>query len=234
MKINEKRELMKIFDEIASSYAYSRGRPWDIVFEILTDSPKNIVDIGCGPGHNSLLTLRKSLAEVFCVDFSMEMLKIACKRFIRNNVYQRAHLVLADIEFLPFRENSFERAIYIATIHHLPSHGSRLNSLKEVFRILKPKGKALITAWALLQPRFFKVLFKNALLKIVNPNKCLGDTYVPWRRKGRVLKRFYHLFLPHELRKLCCKVGFKILKSGGYKVKAKVFPENYYVIGLKQ
>jgi len=234
MNVQIKRELMEVFDAIASSYAYSRRRPWRLILDELSGVSGRIADIGCGPGQYSAAVLRKPRIEAVCIDFSFEMLRIACKRLVKNDVYGRAHLVQADIENLPFRNNAFDSAIYVATIHHLPTHNSRLRSLREIFRTLKPKAKIVVTAWSILQPRFFKILVKNALLKIVKPDIKIGDTYVPWKHKGKVLKRFYHLFLPWELMDLCREAGFEILKAGGYKVKAKVFPENYYVVGLKR
>ncbi len=233
MNVKIKKNLMEIFDTIASSYAYSRRKPWNLILKELRGSLGRIVDIGCGPGQYSTVLLKNAGVEVFCIDFSLKMLEIARKRLIRNNLYCRAHIVQADIEHLPFRNNVFNAAVYVATIHHLPTFEARLNSLKEIFRTLKPKGKVVVTAWSILQPRFFKILVKNILLKIVKPNIILGDTYIPWRRGDTVLKRFYHLFLPWELKSLCRKAGFEILKAGKYNVKAKVFPENYYVVGLK-
>jgi len=234
MNVQIKKELMEVFDTIASSYAYSRKRPWSFILNELNSVSGKVADVGCGPGQYSVALLGKLRIEAFCIDFSFEMLKIARKRFIRNNVYGRAHLIQADIENLPFRNDVFNSAVYVATIHHLPTYDSRLRSLKEVFRTLKPGAKFVVTAWSILQPRFFKVLIRNALLKIVKPSMRLGDTYVSWKHKGKVLKRFYHLFLPWELTDLCREAGFEILKAGGYKVKAKVFPENYYVVGLKR
>ena len=234
MNVQIKRELMEVFNTIASSYAYSRRRPWRLILDELSGVSGRIADIGCGPGQYSTALLRKPRIEVVCIDFSFEMLRIACKRLVKNDVYGKAHLVQADIENLPFRNNAFDSAIYVATIHHLPTHNSRLRSLREIFRTLKPKAKIVVTAWSILQLRFFRILVKNALLKIVKPDIKMGDAYVPWKHKGKVLKRFYHLFLPWELMDLCREAGFEILKAGGCKVKAKVFPENYYVVGLKR
>lgn len=54
-----------------------------------------------------------------------------------------------DITKMPFRDNMFDGVICISVVHHLATESRRVMALKELNRILKPGGKALITAWAL-------------------------------------------------------------------------------------
>lgn len=69
-----------------------------------------------------------------------------------------------------------DAAISIAVIHHLASPERRLNAIKELVRILKPKGQALITVWAHEQKRF--------------ADCATSDVFVPWQL--RVPNKSYH------------------------------------------
>ena len=46
------------------------------------------------------------------------------------------------------RDASFDYAICIAVLHHLSTQERRVSALKEMQRILRPGGRALVTVWA--------------------------------------------------------------------------------------
>ena len=49
---------------------------------------------------------------------------------------------------LSVRDASFDYAICIAVLHHLSTQERRVSALKEMQRILRPGGRALVTVWA--------------------------------------------------------------------------------------
>lgn len=53
-----------------------------------------------------------------------------------------------DCLAVPIRSNSVDGCISIAVIHHLASEERRLHAIKEMIRILRPNGRALIYVWA--------------------------------------------------------------------------------------
>lgn len=229
-----KRDLREIFDKIAQSYAYTRLKPWNIVLNVINKKTKVLGDMGCGPGQNIQYILKNAVwVRVIGVDISRQMLLITMKRLKRRKLYERTDLVEADLEFLPFRNSVFDSLIYIASIHHLPSKKARLNAVLEAKRVLKKRGKVLITVWSLLQKRFIKTVFKNMFLKILGKRKSLGDVFIPWKHKGVAYFRYYHLFTPWELKSLIRSSGLVILGFGGLRVKSKLLPENYFALGCK-
>ncbi len=209
---------MRVYDEIAEGFDHTRGRPWPEV-DLVERDP--VLDLGCGNGRHASYLKDKGY-QVVCADISWGMLMVAKKRV--ND------LVQCDASYLPFRDSSFGTVLYLATIHHLPK-GDRLRSLKEVRRVLKPGGRLIVSAWALLQPRFFsKIPFM-----LLNPlmGRELGDLTVPWHRKGRVYQRYYHLFTRGELESLVRKAGLKIVRSYGRSFKYRWFAENHVVVAEK-
>ncbi|AEE92970.1 Methyltransferase type 11 [Acidianus hospitalis W1] len=142
---------------------------------------------------------------VICLDIAEKQLKEAKKRGCEN-------LIQADMEFLPFRDSSFKLLMYIASIHQLPSPN---NALSEATRVLKKCGKIIITVW-LRQIRF---LFRKEVIVKSNIN-------------GLVVMRYYRLYWPWELKKICEKKGFVTLDYKVYRVRS-ILPNNAIYIGYK-
>ena len=67
---------------------------------------------------------------------------------------------------IPLLDNSIDYIMSIAVIHHLSTSNRRLASLKEIYRVLKIGGRALIYAWAKEQPKF--------------KNETKQDVFVKW------------------------------------------------------
>lgn len=96
---------------------------------------KKVLDIGSGTGR-TLGDLEKAGAKVVAADISEEMLKIAKKKF------SKIETVVADIENLPFKENSFDMVTAFFVIVHLKT---LKEAFKEVYRVLKPGGSFILS-----------------------------------------------------------------------------------------
>ena len=214
-------EVARAFDLIAEGFDPTRGRPWPEV-DLIDSSP--VLDLGCGNARHARVLEERGL-EVVCADISIGMLEIAGRRF-------RGERVQCDAVSLPFRDSSFGSVLYLATLHHIPSEELRLRSLKEVRRVLKEGGKAVISVWALFQPRFLPRI--PEMVWNVLRGWEFGDISVPWRsrRLGRV-DRFYHLFTKGELIRLVRSAGFSQLEYRKSSFRSRFFAENHVVIARK-
>ncbi|MCK5561965.1 MAG: class I SAM-dependent methyltransferase [Thermoplasmata archaeon] len=234
---NFKQQIMETYNEIADDFDPTRPHPWPESVEFIKTLPKGIriLDLGCGNGRNSIYIAQQNL-EVVGVDFAIKMLKIANKKNLELKSQTVPNFLQADIMELPFKDQTFDAALFIAALHHIPNEDYRLHVLEELFRCLKPGGQVLISVWAFDQPRFQEVLLEQLVTgdEPIEPAKKpenepesvpggnIGDVYVPWTRKdGKVFKRFYHLFDEDELRELLAKTEFVILDV--YRVQ-----DNYY------
>jgi ubiquinone/menaquinone biosynthesis C-methylase UbiE len=196
-----------VFDQMAPSWY--NFRHWSIFRTELEELARRwqkgrLLNLGCAHGPD-FLPFKESF-ELYGVDFSAEMLKLAEKYAQKFGFTVR--LTLADIRRLPYPDESFDWAISVATYHHI-KRGEHLAAMGELERVLKPGGEAFITVWNRWQPRFW---FKSKEVK------------VPWRQKGQTLYRYYYLFSYPELEGLAEKAGFKVIKS---------FPESAYRWPLK-
>lgn len=60
----------------------------------------------------------------------------------------KADVAVADGMRLPYASQRFDAVLSIAVLHHITTPARRTHMLKELLRILRPAGKALVTVWA--------------------------------------------------------------------------------------
>ncbi len=204
------KDLKEVFDHIAPAWYNYRHRS---IFKSELGSMATrwqqgkLINLGCGHGPDFLPF--KENFELYGLDFSGEMLKLARK--YASKFDYNVSLVQADICRLPFADDTFDWAISAATYHHVKGKNERLKAFIELERILKPGAEAFVTVWNKWQPAFW---FKTK------------DTCIPWKEKGNTLLRYYHLFSYNEIGHLVEKAGFKVVKS--YPEKRYKFPVKYF------
>ncbi|EGT3617390.1 class I SAM-dependent methyltransferase [Clostridium perfringens] len=101
---------------------------------------KVIADLGAGTGFISL-EIAKRANIVFSVDSSKNMLGElykAAKDSNLNNIYP----INGEVEDLPLFDDSIDLIFMNMALHHVENPGK---AIKEIFRILKPGGKVIIT-----------------------------------------------------------------------------------------
>jgi len=174
-----------------------------------------MLDWGCG--HGRYYPLFKE-TQYYGVDVAEKLIEIA------KNKYPQANFsVNQSFISLPFDNNFFDYVLCIATLHHIPSSQYRMAFAKEIHRVLKPNGIAIITVWNLTffhllkNLRFKRILFIiKSLIQKISKRLPLekGDVLIPW---GIQCDRYFHRFSKKEIEKIFKKTGFKIIESGHIK-----------------
>ncbi len=104
-----------------------------------------ILDLGCGTGTLALMVKRAHRdAEVFGLDADSEALKLARTKVEEAAIEVQLDQGLASV--LPYRAESFDRALSSLFFHHLPSE-LKLEAMREVLRVLRPGGEFHIADW---------------------------------------------------------------------------------------
>jgi ubiquinone/menaquinone biosynthesis C-methylase UbiE len=98
-------------------------------------SGHRVLDVGCGPGYLLEELLRYNVSLTGC-DLSSEMIELA------KNRLHGVKLCQADAASLPFPDKSFD---FVFSLGVLPYLKEPLKGMKEIYRVLSPKGKACIT-----------------------------------------------------------------------------------------
>ena len=160
---------------------------------------RKVLDLGCGSGRH-LVYLAKKGFDVYGIDISKHGIKIARNWLKKEGL--RANLKVGDFyKKLPYRNNFFDAIISIAALHHGKIRNIR-KLIKEMKRILKPKGLIFVT------------LHKKLPKKKIPKEKLFGIKYIAPRtyvilggpEKGGIHFNFNKKILKKEFK------DFKFLK----------------------
>jgi len=100
--------------------------------------PPRILDVGCGTGAN--LNMLSNYGDVEGVDVSVQALSYCRERGLKNVKHGTA-------EELPFEDATFDLVTALDVVEHLDDD---LEGLREIRRVLKPGGFALLTVPAFM------------------------------------------------------------------------------------
>ena len=180
MEINQ--QIKEIYNKIANDFDMRRVRIWPCVSDFLHTFNSNsiILDIGCGNGKNMLF---KNDLIFKGIDISNKLVDICKKKGL--------DVLEGSMTSLPYDSNSFDGIITIASYHHLSTDIERKEALDEMYKVLKPNGRALIVVWAMEQPDDSTFHFTKA------------DELVPWKtklgQKNQTYYRYYHIYSKGDL-----------------------------------
>lgn len=187
-------DVRETYERIGSHFASTREYAWPEVEEFVAEaaaerSPDRALDVGCGNCRHAE-TLSAHAGRVVGVDVSRSLLAEGRARAVANGFADRLALVQADATRLPLPADSIDLAVYVATLHHLPARADRRRSLDELARVLRPDGRALVSAWSTAHDRF----------EDASAADSTGfDTTVEWTLPGgEPVDRFYHIYAPAE------------------------------------
>ena len=163
--------VREFYDKHYRRFAETRYTVWDVMkdFEVSMGRGSRVLEAGCGNGKN-LVYLRGMGHYVEGIDFS--------KRLV---VYSRArgiNVCLGDIRSMPYMDNEFDYVISVAVIHHISTYEGRVMAIREMYRVLRPGGRMLVTVWAVEQD-------ERSRRDVV-----LGDNMIPFEGGDR----YYYIF----------------------------------------
>ncbi len=116
-----------------------------IACELLAPRPDDLVlDLAAGTCWATEMLARLGIRTV-SVDLSVEMMKRAQQRLAadRRLVFREdAAFIVARGQALPFASETFDGVVCMNALHHMPSYAA---ALAEVYRVLKPGGRAVFS-----------------------------------------------------------------------------------------
>lgn len=177
--MTRRADVRATYDRIAAHFAETRPEPWPEVEAFLEGRTGGLaLDLGTGNGrHAERLAARAG--RVLAADLSRSALDVALRRAAERGY--RIEPLQADAAGLPVRSDAVDLAVYVATLHHLPSRELRVRSLEELARVLAPGGAAIVSAWSVSHDRF--------------DAEAGFDTTVDWTLPdGETVGRYYHIY----------------------------------------
>jgi alkylated DNA repair protein alkB family protein 8 len=135
------------------------------------------------------------------IDVSTRLLSIGKKAASSSPSFHSIDWLGAEATALPFDDATFDAALCIAVLHHIPTRRERVLALTEMRRVLRPGNPAFLSVWSLDDPYLEKTLGGR-------PKK--PDVEIPWRLPdGTTVPRPYHLFREGELEGLIIESGLE-------------------------
>jgi ubiquinone/menaquinone biosynthesis C-methylase UbiE len=94
---------------------------------------KNVLDVRTGKGRFAISFLRAEPKEVVAIDISREMIQNAKKMIEESKL--PAMFVISDIEYLPFKDQTFDIVCCMQTIPHLPNPRKAMSEFTYVLKV---------------------------------------------------------------------------------------------------
>ena len=149
-KLGKKAQVTQMFDTISKNYdglnrVISLGIDvkWRkrVVNIVKKSKPENILDIATGTGDLAINLIKTGATKIVGLDISPGMLAVGKDKVKEKNLTNTIDMVIGDSENLPFDESSFD-AITVA--FGVRNFENLEKGLKEIHRVLKPKGTFVV------------------------------------------------------------------------------------------
>ena len=136
--LKEYTALAPTYDRYWSTYLHAS---LSMTAELVANLPADrVLDVACGTGQLlEMLLEHPGDPELFGIDRVPAMLEVAKKR-----IGQRATLLEASAEELPFEQAAFQLVTCTNALHYFPDAAG---ALCEMRRVLAPSGNLVITDW---------------------------------------------------------------------------------------
>jgi len=160
-------EIGRMFDRIASRYdllnhllSFGQDVMWrNSAVKHLSDKPDQIVlDAATGTGEMLLALLRKNsnIKAAVGIDMSENMLTVGLQKIKKRRLNNTVMLMPGDAGNIPFIGNSCDAVTMAFGIRNVSNVQA---VLKDIYRVLKKKGKVIILEFSLPENKFIKRLY---------------------------------------------------------------------------
>jgi ubiquinone/menaquinone biosynthesis C-methylase UbiE len=137
------------------------------------------LDIGCGGGHLGFALRQIANFDLFLLDRSPEMLKLAEKKFQNEETLPSSRFILAEVQAIPLQDACMDLVVSRGS---MPFWDDLPSAFREIYRILRPHGSACIFG-GLGPPEMRKAIEQQMRLR--NPDWQTGKSRgIPQRQEG--------------------------------------------------
>jgi ubiquinone/menaquinone biosynthesis C-methylase UbiE len=174
------------------TYLGSKLRSDYALMEFVGPEGKSVLNVGCSFPVDELHYARKVRSWV-AIDLSgpsLEAAEAILKRELHPDMAAKFSFRVADACELPFDDDTFDIAVSMSTVDHIPSAEARQKAVAEMARTTKPGGHVIVTV-----PNRWCLPYAAGVSKMTR-EKTLHYGYV-------------HLFSPPEIRRMGERAGLK-------------------------
>jgi demethylmenaquinone methyltransferase/2-methoxy-6-polyprenyl-1,4-benzoquinol methylase len=156
----------RMFSAIAPRYDFlnrllsaGRDRAWrrEAIRAARLPAGGRLLDVCTGTADMALEAVRQfPTAQLVGVDFSRPMLALGLQKVARAGLEDRIRLEVAPAEALPFPDGAFDAATIAFGLRNIPD---QLRGLRELFRVIRPGGRAVILEFTTPERRLFRAVY---------------------------------------------------------------------------
>ena len=217
------RQLLAInhrfYSEFARAFSETRSSAQTRLDRIVAyiGNDVKVLDVGCGNGRLAeRLENEGRRVDYVGIDASPELVALAAAR--KSKLHRvAAEFFVADITAADWSAalppDSFDIAVALAVLHHIPSFDLRVQVLRELGARLKPGGTFVMTNWHFERnERLRKKIVPWENVGIDASEVESGDALLTWQRGG-IGYRYLHLITQSEVLRLANESGLHVVKQ---------------------
>ncbi|HEX7593300.1 MAG TPA: class I SAM-dependent methyltransferase [Anaerolineae bacterium] len=209
----------QFYSQFARAFSETRSSAQtrlDRIVAYIADDVK-VIDLGCGNGRLAERLEREGRRVNYLgVDSSRDLIALAVAR--KPNLHRvAAEFAVADITSpnwnAALASASFDLAVALAVLHHVPSFELRVAVLQSIHALLKPGGTVILTNWHFERnERLRKKVVPWQTVGIDERGLEPGDALLSWERGG-VGYRYCHLLTMSEVQRIAEQSGFQVIEQ---------------------
>ena len=209
----------KFYSEFARAFSETRSSAQTRLDRIVAyiGNDVKVLDVGCGNGRLAeRLENEGRRVDYVGIDASPELVALAAAR--KSKLHRvAAEFFVADITAADWSAalppDSFDIAVALAVLHHIPSFDLRVQVLRELGARLKPGGTFVMTNWHFERnERLRKKIVPWENVGIDASEVESGDALLTWQRGG-IGYRYLHLITQSEVLRLANESGLHVVKQ---------------------
>lgn len=198
-QIVERETVPRMFDRIAFRYdqlnrllSLGLDMRWRklVARHLATPSGQRIVDLATGTGDQILAILEASdrVDQAVGFDLAEEMLALGRAKIDRLGLTDRVTLDTGDACAIPSPDDTFDAATMAFGIRNVPDVSL---CLREMRRVLRSGGRALILEFSLPRNRFLRLCHRGYLRHVLpRVGGCLSGDFKAYRYLNRTIESF--------------------------------------------
>ncbi len=197
--MNNLWETLKKYPQIPS-FALWRAVELRILQPLINEFKNPILDAGCGDGSFGLLFFKHLKQIDLGIDIDIDMLEMAKT----VPIYEKVELINACS--MTLKDNSFKTVFSNCVFEHIPCY---TDALKEVYRILQPEGRFILTVPS---ENYHKFLYHYKLYMQMNRE----DKAREYTKHTDDRHQHYYYMPPEKWKELLKSTGFKDIEINYY------------------
>jgi demethylmenaquinone methyltransferase/2-methoxy-6-polyprenyl-1,4-benzoquinol methylase len=164
--LGKKEQVTQMFDNVSSNYdtlnrilTFGIDVGWrkKVVQLVMDANAKKVLDVATGTGDLAIMFGKENTEEVVGLDISPGMLEIGKNKVVGEKLDQKVKMIIGDSEKMDFEDGYFDAVTVAFGVRNFEDLEK---GLKEILRVLKPKGTLVVLETSQPEGVLIKQMFR--------------------------------------------------------------------------